>query len=181
MADNFENKRKNYFIKKKFQRDFIIKFCSLVILGSAISGSIIYLMSMSAVTTTFENLRLVIKSTADYILPAVLLSSAVVIILIGFAAIIVTLFTSHRIAGPLYRLEKDIDEIASGNLRKKVNLRKTDELKALAASLNGMTGKLRSDIEGVKNIVSEIEYGVGSPDLKEKIEKLKSILSNFMT
>jgi len=113
-----ENRRHNYFIKKEFQRNFIIKFCTLVVIGAALSGGIIYTLSKSTVTTTFENSRLMIKSTADFILPSVLLASAVVIAVIGLATIAITLFTSHRIAGPLYRLEKDVEEVAAGNLYK---------------------------------------------------------------
>ena len=71
MKNQSQNRRRNYFIKKRFQTNFIIKFCALVAIGSIISGTIIYLMSRAALTTTFENSRLAIKSTADYILPAV--------------------------------------------------------------------------------------------------------------
>ena len=117
---DYENRRKNYYIKKEFQRNFILKFCLVVLIGSGLSGAIIYLMSTATVTTSFENLRLVIKSTADYILPAVFLSSVIVIIITGAATIFITLFTSHKIAGPLYRIEQDIRklprEISSRNL-----------------------------------------------------------------
>ncbi|NQS99742.1 MAG: hypothetical protein HQ595_01550, partial [Candidatus Omnitrophica bacterium] len=121
MEKDAKNRRTTYFIKRKFQRNFIIKFCVLVIGGSALSGVLIYSMSKSTVTTTFENCRLTIKSTADFILPAVLLSGLIVIVFIGLATVAVTLFTSHRIAGPLYRLEQDVTEISCGNLKKRFN------------------------------------------------------------
>ena len=105
MEDDFQNRRRTYFIKKKFQRNFIIKFCVLAIAGAIISGAIVYMMSKSTVTTTFENSRLTIKSTADFILPAVLLSTFVFVVFIGIATVLVTLFASHKIAGPLYRME----------------------------------------------------------------------------
>jgi nitrogen fixation/metabolism regulation signal transduction histidine kinase len=126
MEEKFKNRRRNYFIKKKFQRDFILKFCGLVVGGSIISGVIIFMMSKNTLTSAFENSRLVIKSTADFILPAVCLSSAVVLILVGLAAIMITLFTSHKIAGPLYRMEQDVKEVAGGNLKIKFNLRGSD-------------------------------------------------------
>jgi len=186
MQDKPRNRRRNYFIDKKFQRNFIIKFCSLVVLGSVISGAIIYAMSMSTVTTTFENSRLKIKTTADYILPAVLLSSVIVIFLIGIAAIAVTLFTSHKIAGPLYRIEQDIKEIESGNLQKKISLRHSDEIKRLAAGLNDMTETIRTDVDEVKKGIREIEDIVQSSDgvplkANEKIKDVKSVLRKFKT
>ena len=143
MEREFKNRRKNYFIKKKFQRNFIIKFCALVIIEAIIFGAIVYMMSKATVTTTFEDSRLVIKSTADFILPTILLGSAAVIVFTGLITVIITLFTSHRIAGPLYSMEKDIEEVASGNLKKKFDLRQEDEIKELAASLDKMTQTLR--------------------------------------
>ena len=181
MKRNFKEKRRNYFIKKEFQRNFIVKFCILVIIGAVISGSIIYMMSRSTVTTTFENSRLTIKSTADYILPAVLLSSVIVIFLIGVASIGVTLFTSHRIAGPLYRMEKDVEEVASGNLKKRFSLRKTDELKALAESLDRMTHTFGASIDAIKKNVAELESREGSDEFREELRKLKATLSKFIT
>lgn len=175
--EEMRNRRRNYYIKKEFQRNFIMKFCALVILGSLISGCIIYLMSRATVTTTFENSRLVIKSTADFILPAILLSGAIVILLIGFATIVVTLFTSHRIAGPLYRIEKDIDEITLGNLRIVFNLRQGDEIKPLAASLNVMAQSLRGRLAKIRNLLNELDSAVNtspnvSAGVRDKINQM---------
>ena len=181
------NKRKNYFIRKGFQKNFIIKFCSLIIVGSILSGMLIFMMSRSTVTTTFKNSRLGIKSTADYILPAVLLSSFVNIFLISFAAIAITLFTSHRIVGPLYRIEKDIDEMASGNLSKKFSLRKSDEIKSLADSLNNMIQSLRNDMKDIKHVFSEIEDEIKkegpktSQKAKNNLAKASRLLAKFIT
>ena len=184
MAREFRNRRKNYFIKKKFQRDFILKFCALVVMGAVISGFIIYAMSRATVTTTFENTRLVMKSTADFILPAVLLSGAVVIALIGLATVAVTLFTSHRIAGPLYHLERDVERIIEGDLTIKFGIRKNDELQALPAILNDMTGTLRNMISKMKRSVLEAEAMLEKGAINEakmRVSELKTTLSKFIT
>ncbi len=178
------DRRKNYFINRKFQAGFIIKFCVLVIMGTAISGGVVYWMSRSTVTSTFENSRLVIKSTADFILPSVLLSSAFVVIAIGIAAIAITLFTSHRIAGPLYRIEKDLEELARGNLNVHFNLRKNDEIKVLADTLNDMTGLFRRNILNASKAISELEAALNANNIdlaKEKSKELNGIVGKFKT
>lgn len=180
----FRERRRNYYIKKKFQANFIMKFCALVVAGALISGAIVYVMSKNTVTTTFENSRLTIKSTADFILPAVLLSGIVVVIAIGLATAAVALFTSHRIAGPLYRMEKDIQEVIAGNLRIRFNLRQRDELKLLAASLDMMAQSLRARVADMKDNVNALDTITHSmpgmtPALGERIRKLKSILDKF--
>ncbi len=185
--ENADNRRKNYYIKKDFQRNFILKFCALVLIGSAVSGAIIYVMSLSTVTTAFENSKLVIRSTADFILPAVLLSSLVFIILVGIASIAITLFTSHKIAGPLYRMEKDICEVAAGNLRQEFNLRVGDELRPMAEALNGMSVFLKDRVSIMKVLIADLESyergaGLGlPPDIKKKIEALKAEADKLKT
>lgn len=187
MTTDFRNRRRNYYIKKEFQRNFILKFCGLVVLGSIISGVIIYAMSTSTVTTTFENSRLTIKTTADYILPAVLLSSVAVICLIGLAAIAITLFASHKIAGALYAIEKRVDEVAAGNLKTEFHLRSGDQAKPLAVGLNVMVYNLRNNIKDIKTALLALEaaleakYGADIPaELKTKLEEVKSKAGVFI-
>ena len=185
MQTSFDNRRRNYYIKKKFQRNFILKFCALVILGSIVSGLIIYVMSRATLTTTFENSRLTIKSTADFILPAVLLSSIIVIVSTCGAAIFITLFTSHKIAGPLYRMEKDVQEVTSGNLDMRFSLRQGDELKALAVSLDTMVLTLKNRIADIKNNVYELESSLGlaksvmSGEAQDRLQRLRELVDRF--
>jgi len=187
MDTKFSNRRRNYYIKKEFQRNFILKFCALVIIGSLISGVIIYVMSSSTVTTTFINSRLTIKSTADFILPSVLLSGVVVIVVIGLSTILITLFTSHKIAGPLYRIEKDVQEITAGNLKMRFNLRQGDEIRPLAASLDTMAQAIRSRIADAKDAEGELESilnktkGALPEDVKNAAGRIRTALSIFNT
>src|SRR3989338_2923688 len=109
-------KRRNYFINKTFQSEFILKFCGLVMLGSIVFGVILYLFSKHTLTTSFENSRLVIKSTADYIFPGLLFGGIITAIIIALAASVVVILMTHRIAGPMYRFERYINEIGFGRL-----------------------------------------------------------------
>lgn len=153
----FRQKRKNYFIKKGFQSKFILKFCLLIILACALMGGLVYFLSAKTMTTSFENLRLVGKSTADYILPALFLSSVIAVVFVSLACIAVVLFISHRIAGPLYHLERSIEQIGRGDLTVTTYLRQTDEIKVLAEALNNMVNKLKDPIAVSQDVLIELE------------------------
>ncbi len=172
-----KNKRRQYYIKKDFQGSFILRFCLLVIIGSVVSGVILYVICGRTVTTSFENSRLVIKNTADYILPTLVFSGLAVVAVIAFAAGILTLFTSHKIAGPLYHMQKAIGEIGRGDLNTNIKLRKKDEVTALADTINAMTGALKRDMSRIKQIAAELNVSIGNlPDSAEKkglLEKKK--------
>ena len=54
------------------------------------------------------------------------------------------LFISHRFAGPILRMEKDLDEILSGNWNKTIKLRKKDDLSGVADRVNKIIAMKRS-------------------------------------
>ncbi|MFC1708737.1 HAMP domain-containing protein [Candidatus Omnitrophota bacterium] len=149
------NKRKDYFIKKKFQGKFMFKFCMLVVLGAVITGAFLYLLSADTVTTAFIDSRLSIIRTSDYILPILISSSLISVVLVSIATVFVIMFLSHRIAGPLYKMEKSVKEIGEGNLNLKINLRSTDEITEMADRLNEMTRNIRERLTEIKSCVGD--------------------------
>lgn len=54
------------------------------------------------------------------------------------------LVLSHRFAGPIERLEEDLDRILAGETHHRVRLRKNDDLKGVADRVNALARKLSS-------------------------------------
>jgi len=71
--------------------------------------------------------------------------------ILGVVAVLVTLLASHKIAGPIYRFEKDIQQVGEGDLRHRIRIRKNDQFQELAVSLNQMIDGLSSRVSAVKN------------------------------
>lgn len=171
--DAQKNRRKNYFIKRDFQKKFILRFCALVIMGSAISGIFLLLVSRGSVTTAFVNSRLSIVSTVDYILPGLLGSSLVTIILISIATAIVIMYLSHRIAGPLFKVEKSAREIGAGDLALRIRLRSTDEMAKLADCFNEMTENLNIHLSEIKAESRRLGSEINDLKVQDALEKLR--------
>ena len=68
----------------------------------------------------------------------VLIGLGVVFLLIGVMA----LFESHRIAGPIYRFEKKIRSLLTGDFGERVVLRKLDNFTHVAPLLNELSDKM---------------------------------------
>ena len=162
-----ENRRKNYFIKREFQTKFILKFCALVALTALISAIVVYLFLSRSVTTVFENSKIVIKPSTEFVMPGLILSSLVSILLVSLATIVTVLFISHRIAGPLYKLENSLERMAEGDLSFDISLRKNDETKTLSEAFNRTRRRLNGMISGIKKDLRE------GRDVSQKIEKFK--------
>jgi methyl-accepting chemotaxis protein len=78
------------------------------------------------------------------------------------------IFISHRIAGPMYHFEKSAQAIRDGNLNVNFNVRKTDEMKDAALSLEEMVESLRKDMKAMKMLAED-----------GKTEEIKTILSKY--
>lgn len=149
-------KRRIYYIEKKFQTKYIL--LTIFLLLTYTFAFIFIIFSPYILTLYFDFYSLSEKAEAARTL--LLLHSTVwpgiagIILLFGALSI----FTTHKIAGPLYRLKKTIGEIINGNLDVRVKLRKGDDLKDLAEHVNMLAEELKTFVNTVKidyNLLSE--------------------------
>lgn len=87
-----------------------------------------------------------------------------------------TLFISHKIAGPLYRFQNILDQMAQGDLQVRCHLRKFDEAKLVAQTFNKALESLDGRVSRLKQIIRENEK---HPDCL--LPLLKEALSHFKT
>lgn len=87
-----------------------------------------------------------------------------------------TIFLSHKIAGPLYRFETLLHQIAEGELAIRCQLRKFDEAKSVAQAFNKALESLDLKISRLKKIIRENEKNPNLlvPSLKEELSKFKT-------
>lgn len=178
MHHDQKNRRRNYFIDKSFQSKFIVKFCLLIIIATLLMSALIYWFNRQTNTVAFENLRVVVKSTADFLLPIILQIVIVVTIVVGMATIAITLFTSHKIAGPLYRLKAETEKIKNKDLSSQVSIRAKDQLQKMASEFNEMRSELKNSVNSIKNNWDSVKKeGLKS----ESAKQLDSELGKFKT
>jgi len=156
MLQERPHKRRQYFIKKDYQVKFILKFCIIVLVGAIISTGLLFLFSQGTLTSSFDNSRLVIRNTSFAILPAVILTNIITLVLITLSSIVVIMFISHKIAGPMFRFEKDLIAIGKGNLVKKIKLRTKDQFTEIATSMNNMTMDLLNNVLSIETEVEQL-------------------------
>jgi HAMP domain-containing protein len=138
--------RRMYFIDKKMQTRFILKFVIIVICWAvATVGVYTYLVAKKLDSIRYSS-HIDIKTTGDLLLPITL--GTFLISLLIFAAILAYVMRSiwKRLSPPLYSIKKDIARIASGDISSEVTLCKGEEFHDLAGELEQMRRKLRENI-----------------------------------
>ncbi len=103
-----------------------------------------------------------------------------IIIVITLCNITVGVYLSHKVAGPLFRFVMCSREVANGNLRIQVNLRKGDELREMEGAFNDMTEKLRSVVredrrrlEDIKAAAEVIASEAKGSKIQEAVNEIK--------
>ncbi len=172
------NLRRQYFIDKSFQARFILKFCSVVIISSIVITGAVFFLTQGSTTVAIENTKVMVKRTADFILPLLLLTVIVASVVTAAVTAVLTLLASHKIAGPLFRIVREVGGVAEGDLRRNFSIRSKDQLQELAKRLEAMCASLRSHQAELKVKCQSLaacvkEAGANIPaDQKEKIARL---------
>ena len=171
--------RKNYLIKKRFQLNFLLKFVILLLIESFLITGLLMYVSNDTITTGYLNSTLRIEKTPDFFFVSFVLIILITVVGIGMAAMSIFILLSHRIAGPLYRFEKALKEVEDGNLRARVDLRKTDELVTLKEAMNSVFGSMDLRLGRVKKELAGLEELLLNPNDPQAVSKLKSKLSSI--
>lgn len=144
---NFQ-KRRNYFIEKQFQTKYIL--LTMLLLLTYTFFFIIIIFAPYMLTLYFDY---PLAERTDAAKAILLLHSTIwpwvggVILFFGA----VSIFVSHKVAGPLFRLKKSLAQVTQGDLNVVIKLRKWDDLKDLAEHVNVLIEELRTFVANLRN------------------------------
>lgn len=184
-------KRKNYFIKKDFQGKFILSYFLNVVIGSIVFAIILSIFSANTLTIIYDNASLQIGATPVILLKKIIIAHWLLIICGGILIVAGSMLFTHRVAGPIFKFEKALDEMIEGNFSFNVHLRSKDEAKELQEKINDLTNMLSLRLNRIKNLAEEMAIAIDSlsrkaetPQSRElavadlaKLEELRSELS----
>jgi hypothetical protein len=163
-------KRRNFVIDRRFQFGMISLFLGAVLIALFVStiGMVIYYWARysagenkyqeyivvytqkrvtgsedrnvdpAAVEEAFQPAAGERLSRVDIVMPPLLINNLAIMVVIALSGI----FFSHRISGPLYRIEQVIDEAIRGEGKARIHLRPRDFSHELAHKVNSLLDKI---------------------------------------
>ena len=162
-----DRKKLNLDVKRDFQRWLLLKLMTTVIVSSLIAACILYFYARQEVIDSYFDAHIRLRRVSDLLLPVIAVGSAVSLLAGGYLA----LFLPQKIAGPIYRIEKGLREVAEGDLTTEVTLRDDDTLKDLAVNVSSTIASLRGHVLPVKEGQLALEDAAKAGD-KDKMVKL---------
>jgi methyl-accepting chemotaxis protein len=160
------SKRKNYFVEKKFQAKYILLTVLMLLTYTFLFVVIIFAPYMLTLYFDYP-----IAEKADAARVILLLHGTIwpwlggIILFFG----VISIFISHKVAGPLFRIKKALSQVTNGDLSVVIKLRKWDDLKDLADHVNKLIEELRTFVNTLKN-----DYDLLSDYIQELEQKIKA-------
>jgi methyl-accepting chemotaxis protein len=183
MQEQTVYKRKKLYIKPGFQSKMMIIMILVVVIAANLVGGLCFLLISSTMEDEFiskvETRRVVqgaepvlSRKIVEYVLPKVAMAEVITILLLLF----LTLKLTHYIAGPVYRLEQNMLEMARGRLKLRTTLRHRDEFTEVADALNLLSETYVERLENIQHKVSMLEYSELTPEQKKVLNEMKELL-----
>ncbi len=113
-----------------------------------------------------EVFKEILEKTNRSLLPKFLL----ILVLIAWG----TIYISHKIAGPLFHFGKVFKEMAQGNYRIRVHLRKSDEAQSVAEEFNKALQNTDHLLGEIKNAAKEEEPAKAIAQIKDKLSHIQT-------
>jgi len=173
-------KRKQYLVAKKFQLKYVGLILLLMFLTAALCSYVIYYTSMMLMGEKLANVYP--QGRLIHIVKLVNFRILLSVILVTPLVAVIGIFLSHRIAGPIYRIEKFLDNMAAGDLSSRIFLRQGDELIIVANSINKLADSLESTVRNQKAQLGTIskELDQLKRSKPQEIAKLEGEISSLI-
>jgi len=168
-------KRTKYLVSTKLQLRYVGVILLLMFVTAIICSYTIYYVVMIMMGEKLANvypqgrLIAIINTVNLQILYSLLLITPVVVA--------VGIYLSHKIAGPIYRIEKFLGDMSIGNLSARITLRKGDELMSVADKINILNDSLRATLTSQKASMEKIIAELG--DLEKMVDSRPSDISTL--
>lgn len=170
--------RKTVLVKRSLQLKYIgMVFLSVLVASLIVGGDVYYSLTQVMLTECPSVSDRVVQFNA-FIIAKVALYLALMLL--------ISLYVSHRFAGPIYRFEKSAQTVGGGDLTHRVSLRTGDELMELQEEFNGMVAGLQSLVQRDRNLaarlsdrVEELSRKAGDAALREDLKALKVELDHL--
>ncbi|MCP4682146.1 MAG: hypothetical protein GY864_07420 [Desulfobacterales bacterium] len=186
-----ENKRRKFYQKELTLYRSIFSFFVISGLGVAILAVLYVFVSSMIISMIVDKGAIQSVAGPTTIIGKVLVSYWLYIIVGGLFLVAVSVFYTHRFAGPLYRFEASIDRMIDKDIGFEIGLRKNDECQSLAEKINKLNSELSTTVKSMSTLVEEVdniqiglykELGGKNKTLKNAIvsnRKLQKILKDF--
>jgi methyl-accepting chemotaxis protein len=129
-------RRTHYLVKRRLQLGLALRFLLILVLFAMFMLFEAWMTVWPVITTYLPD------AAVPEVLGQIAFRLAVFSLPIGLVILAIVVVLTHRVAGPLLRIERTLDAALAGKKTSPIRLRKRDELKGLCDRVNRVTERL---------------------------------------
>ncbi len=164
MAVRYKRNVRNFFIKKDYQGRFALVIFASAIFSCLLLLSLLAFFSADTMTISYHNNDLQFGRTPWMLFKSAAAANWLFLLIGGTLLVLAAIVGTHRIAGPLYRFERNLANMAEGDLSETIHLREKDDGKDLAQKINNFNKMMSSKLseidrnaEAINNLLNQYE------------------------
>jgi hypothetical protein len=176
--------RKQFLVNRPFQIRFIAEILLVVILATALSALGTYVLMAGEIQGGFKTSESRLADVQEALPKTLLVSALVTLLAMALVGSFITLRETHRVIGPVGKMEGKFREMTAGNFSYMIPFRRGDLLKGLDDSINVHLNNLYDFFTNYDKVVREISHLVdevekGEGDTGENLRKLRNCLAEL--
>jgi methyl-accepting chemotaxis protein len=171
---------RHFFLKKSMQYKIIAEIVFVVLLTALVTTvSLTFMYNSKSKSGTFYYMSndakqdLELKNVIEVILPSVV-GAQLFSIIIGLG---IGLFSSRKMAVPIYKFEKWVSQLKNGNLNTKISFRENEEMKDLTLQCNALAHYYKEVFKDIDAAVQTLENSsANNPAVLDQAKQIRAIL-----
>lgn len=132
-------------IEGRFQIRFLLRLSLLFAAGTIFLFLVLLTVFSRKLSGGYPSVFYALRHFAEFLFPLIATSVLACVLLLCGGTAVLCVYALHKVAGPLYRLEKALEEYIAGEPVKSVFFRQGDQLRPLAEDFNRFVARLRED------------------------------------
>ncbi|MFQ5560687.1 MAG: hypothetical protein ACE5FU_08895 [Nitrospinota bacterium] len=179
------------FIEKKTKYGFALTFCLVLLFSSLAAAVVLYFMYSGKLTSGYSGAFLTLLEIKEFLTVSIVLTVLFQWVVVSVLTLLLTLFVSHKVAGPVYRFEQSLLKMKNGDRSENLyKIRAPDQVQPLSQALNEMssavafkTGKIQNRTSEITHICGKISKSIAGDssedvrfiELSQEISRLKQV------
>jgi hypothetical protein len=171
------------------EQEIAARFAMRLLLVVGAGGGILYLgfflILIRPFPGTFAGTYFALRDLSAFLVPVLVFSMLAYFLVVSLGIALLSGYAFHKIAGPLYRMERALENFESGHAVKAVFLREGDGLVSLAQAYNRYVAGLREDRQKWLAFMEHAERlclqdaATCRAEMEEALARLSELLSRY--
>lgn len=173
------------FFERRFQAKFLVRLALLFALGTSFLFLVLFIIFSRSLAGEFSGVFHALRHFAEFLFPIVAVSVLAYVLLVCGAVVILGVFALHKVAGPIYRMERALEGVLAGDPVRPVFFRQGDQAHPLAAEFNAFVAVLREDRKRWAAVLEHADrlclqdQATCLAEREEALAELESLLSKY--